>query len=260
MLAPLVHDRPPRPLQLGGQRIAVSVRESRRARRLRIVIGPRQPLEVVVPAGTSNAAIDRLLCDRRGWIEEKLALVELRRSRQLGLAGALWLAGQRLPLEWGRGVRAVASLADGCLSVSGSPAERAAAVERWYRREARERLTEACQREARRLGLEYGAVAVRDQSTRWGSCSSRGTLSFSWRLVIAPAPVLEYVVVHELCHLRHPNHSKAFWRLLEEARPQWRAQAGWLREHGDELLAYEPRAVVCSAPRPAAERRRLFLA
>ena len=250
MIAPLVHDRAPRPLQLGGQRIDVAVRESRRARRLRIVAGSRQPLEVVVPPDTSNAAIDRLLSEKRGWIEAKLALVELRYSRQLGLAGALWLAGQRLPLEWGGGRRPLAVLADGRLSVSGAPAGRAAAVEPWYRREARERLTEACQREARRLGLEYGTIAVRDQRTRWGSCSSRGTLSFSWRLVVAPAEVLEYVVVHELCHLRQPNHSKAFWRLLEEARPQWRAQVAWLREHGDELLEYEPRDALSALERP----------
>ena len=95
-------------------------------------------------------------------------------------------------------------------------------------------------REAARLGLSYSRIAVRDQRTRWGSCSTRGTLSFSWRLALAPPEVLEYVVVHELLHLREHNHSRAFWQLLDVHRPGWRAEAGWLRMHGEELQAYTP--------------------
>ena len=74
-------------------------------------------------------------------------------------------------------------------------------------------------RESRQLRVRPGRIGIRDPRTRWGSCSARGNLSFSWRLVIAPAEVLEYVVVHELCHLRELNHSKRFYRLLDEARP-----------------------------------------
>ena len=100
-------------------------------------------------------------------------------------------------------------------------------------------------RESGRLGLHYGSVGIRDPRTRWGSCSTSGNLSFSWRLVVAPADVLEYVVVHELCHLREPSHQKPFWRLLTAARPGWEAQARWLREHGQELHDYAPgRAIV----------------
>ena len=114
------------------------------------------------------------------------------------------------------------------------------AVERWYRREARRLVTDSVEREAARLKLEYQAIAVRDQRTRWGSCSRHGALSFNWRLAIAPRAVREYVVVHELCHLRELNHSKAFWRLLDEALPGWREHRLWLREHGRELQAYAP--------------------
>ncbi|MDQ3823259.1 MAG: M48 family metallopeptidase, partial [Actinomycetota bacterium] len=97
-------------------------------------------------------------------------------------------------------------------------------------------------REAARLGVAYERIAIRDQRTRWGSCSRRGTLSFNWRLVLAPTGVLEYVVVHELCHLREPNHSRRFWALLESARPGYRAERQWLRRHGWELLAYRAAA------------------
>jgi predicted metal-dependent hydrolase len=96
--------------------------------------------------------------------------------------------------------------------------------------------------EAPQLGVRPARIQIRDQRSRWGSCSTRGTLSFNWRLVLAPLEVLDYVVVHELCHLRHPNHSGRFWRLVEERRPNFRAQRDWLNEHGPELLAFRPAA------------------
>jgi len=110
------------------------------------------------------------------------------------------------------------------------------------RRAARELVAMIAEEEAPALGVAYVRIQVRDQRTRWGSCSSRGTLSFNWRLVLAPLEVLDYVVVHELCHLREPNHSRAFWSLVESRRPRWREQRAWLREHGPELLAFRPAA------------------
>jgi predicted metal-dependent hydrolase len=110
------------------------------------------------------------------------------------------------------------------------------------RRAARELVTMLAEEEAAELGVAYTRIEIRDQRTRWGSCSTRGTLSFNWRLVLAPYDVLDYVVVHELCHLREPNHSSRFWRLLETRRPGWRAHRDWLHEHGPELLAFRPAA------------------
>jgi predicted metal-dependent hydrolase len=108
------------------------------------------------------------------------------------------------------------------------------------RRRARAALLAAVPREAAALGVTYRRLAVRDQRTRWGSCSTTGTLSFNWRLVLAPTEVLDYVVVHELCHLREPNHSRRFWRLVEAHRPHFRGERDWLARHGWELLAYRP--------------------
>jgi predicted metal-dependent hydrolase len=108
------------------------------------------------------------------------------------------------------------------------------------RRRARRLLTVAAEREAARLGVTYRRIEIRGQRTLWGSCSPRGTLSFNWRLVLAPLAVLEYVVVHELCHILVPNHSRRFWALVERQRPNWREQRAWLHEHGAELLAFRP--------------------
>jgi predicted metal-dependent hydrolase len=102
---------------------------------------------------------------------------------------------------------------------------------------ARELVSALAEEEAERLGVAYRRIRIGSQRTLWGSCSPAGTLSFTWRLVLAPLEVLDYVVVHELCHLRVPNHSRSFWALVESRRPHWREQRTWLREHGPELLA-----------------------
>ncbi len=104
---------------------------------------------------------------------------------------------------------------------------------------ARELVSALADEEAGQLGVAYRRIRIGSQRTLWGSCSPGGALSFNWRLVLAPAEVLDYVVVHELCHLREPNHSRRFWGLVEERRPQWRKQRDWLREYGPELLAFK---------------------
>ena len=169
-----------------------------------------------------------------------------RRPPRLGLErpGLVWLGGEQLPLERRNGRRSVATLDDRRLLVSGSSDQAPAAVVRWYRREARRRIESVLAREAERLGLEYRSLGIRDPRTRWGSCSRKGHLSFSCRLAAAPPEILEYVVVHELCHLREPRHQKPFWRLLETAQPGWQEQARWLRQHGQELHDYDPGRVL----------------
>ena len=107
---------------------------------------------------------------------------------------------------------------------------------------ARERVSTLAEEEAERIGVEYRRIRIGGQRTLWGSCSPGGTLSFNWRLVLAPPEVLDYVVVHELCHLRVPNHSRQFWALVERHRVHWREQRNWLRDHGPELLAFRPAA------------------
>ena len=238
-------DRASRTILASGEPVVVRVRESGRARRLRVVVGGTEPVEVVVPRRVSNAEVDRFLGAHRGWIEARL---EAERPR-LGLErpGAVPFAGAFLRVERRAGGKALAAVRGGALQVTGEDGPAAAAVERWYRRAARARIEEAAGQEAERLGLAYSSLAIRDGRTRWGSCSPRGTLSFSWRLVIAPPDVLEYVVVHELCHLRRLDHSNAFWRLVEAACPAWRERAGWLRAHGGELRRYRPAAALAQA-------------
>jgi predicted metal-dependent hydrolase len=127
--------------------------------------------------------------------------------------------------------------------------DRLAVSESEARIAARELVTALAEEEAGRVGVAYQRIRIGGQRTLWGSCSARGTLSFNWRLVLAPVEVLDYVVVHELCHLRVPDHSRRFWALVERHRPHWRHQRDWLRRHGPELLAFRP-SNPASATRP----------
>jgi predicted metal-dependent hydrolase len=157
------------------------------------------PARLIVPRSATREDLERVLADRRSWIEEQ-------RRRQV----------PRLGLE------------------------RLAVNEPDARRRAGEIVSALAEREAERLGVAYGCIRIGGQRTLWGSCSTRGTLSFNWRLILAPLEVVDYVVVHELCHLLVPDHSQSFWALVERHRPGWREQRAWLRECGPELLAFSP--------------------
>jgi len=106
----------------------------------------------------------------------------------------------------------------------------------WLRKQARCALNDAVDDYAPRLGQRPHRIMIRDTKSRWGSCSSRKTLSFSWRLIMAPRPILRYVVAHEMAHLREMNHSPDFWRLVEKIYPDWRKSRRWLKSEGNGLM------------------------
>jgi len=108
-------------------------------------------------------------------------------------------------------------------------------LEKRYRSAARTKFEQRCAYYRRFTGGIYHSITIRDQKTRWGSCSSRGTLSFNYRLIFAPPAVLDYVVVHELCHLTHMNHSADFWNKVASVMPDYKQHRKWLKEHGGEL-------------------------
>ncbi|MFW5929370.1 MAG: M48 family metallopeptidase, partial [Halobacteriota archaeon] len=112
-------------------------------------------------------------------------------------------------------------------------------LEEFYRREARGFFEKAVGRYSDEMNVEYEGIAVRNQRTRWGSCSPKKNLSFNWRLVMAPEGVLEYVVVHELAHLKEKNHTDRFWRVVEEHMPEYKQHANWLKENSVELIYTE---------------------
>ncbi len=187
-------------LDVGGRLVELHIRRSSRVRGHRIVVRFGLPPELVVRPRASEAEIDAAIREHLPWLQKQLANVA---------APSLGLDRLRITADQGR-------------------------------REARARISLLVQSEAAALGVTYLRITLRDQVSRWGSCSSSGALSFNWRLVLAPNDVLDYVVVHEVCHLVEHNHSPAFWRLLESRRPEYRDSKEWLDAHGWEVLAYRP--------------------
>ncbi|MEG1848295.1 MAG: SprT family zinc-dependent metalloprotease [Lachnospiraceae bacterium] len=116
-----------------------------------------------------------------------------------------------------------------------NPSKQEAALEKRYREAAKEYFPKRVEYYIAKTGGHYERIVIRGQKTRWGSCSSRGTLSFNWKLMLAPPRVLDYVVVHELCHLTHMNHAPAFWMAVELILPDYKELRKWLKDHGNSL-------------------------
>lgn len=111
-------------------------------------------------------------------------------------------------------------------------------LEKWYRREAGEVFHAKALEYAAVLHVDFKDIRVKDQKSRWGSCSSKRNMNFNWRLLMAPEPVCDYVIIHELCHLIHMNHSADFWNLVESICPDYRQYKKWLREKGKLLYPF----------------------
>lgn len=166
----------------------------------------------------------------------------LRQARAVAPALRLVEHGALLPVE-GRAsrivpaqVRRVRQEGDDLLVPAGRPV--GVVVSAWLKHLARLRLVTACDRHAQRLGTPFRAISLRDTRSRWGSCTHDGRLMFSWRLAMAPPEVLDYVAAHEVAHLRHMDHSTAFWATTAALVPDYQRHRNWLRENGTELQAW----------------------
>ena len=189
--------------------------------------------------------VEQVLREKAQWILTTLERVE--REAEVAAPPPI-VAGMRLPLAGrqitlsvvtGASERHVHARLDGDtlrLALADTTQETLrAALELWYRRHARTVFAERLAACNSRYGFAYGRVAIKEQKSRWGSCSRQGNLNFNWRLLLAPLPVLDYVVVHELCHLKELNHSPRFWQLVALACPDYATHRAWLRRHGREL-------------------------
>jgi predicted metal-dependent hydrolase len=245
--------------RLPGGDLPYTLRRSPRAARLRVTIHPERGVVVTIPAASRRgwarpeSLIAGFLADREPWVRRHLARQAATRTR----------LEDREPLEAGReipyrGLPHRVRVADAPPRTRRSRVSRvggeegdellveratretrptAAILEAWLRERARAELHRAIARHAATLGVTPASVTIRDTTTRWGSCSRRGALSFSWRLVLAPPEALEAVAAHELCHLRVFGHSESFWALLAARVPDHAAWRRWLRTHAPELHA-----------------------
>jgi predicted metal-dependent hydrolase len=201
---------------------------------VRVRIDPHHGVEVVLPPRAPERAAASAVSELAPWIMRRLEELELARERVSRDQGWLPYLDERLRIVVEPGRIRVHRSGD-TLLVPGGPAA-PAALERWYRRAARDELTRRLDRATAIAGTGYTRLAIRNQRTRWASCAPGGAMSFNWRLLLAPERVLDYVVWHEVCHLEVADHSSRFWSLLERRCPQWREPAEWLRKNGSALV------------------------
>jgi predicted metal-dependent hydrolase len=182
---------------------------------------------------------------KRTWVERTLRRMRdvwaERPPPRLEDGGEVPYLGKQLRLavrvEPGRARSHVARRGDGLRVCTGAPGPEPTreALERWYRRMAREEVRARLDSASARAGTEYSGVQIRGQRTRWASCSARGAMSFNWRLLLAPPEILDYVVEHEVAHLEVHDHSPRFWSLLASRCPEYERHEAWLRRHGQSL-------------------------
>jgi predicted metal-dependent hydrolase len=197
-----------------------------------VTVDPDRGVEVVLPRRSPAGQAERVVAELGPWIERRLAAQARAREALQGPPGTVPYLGAPLVLVPEAGRMRVRRRGDALLVPSDDPRP---ALERWYRRAARAEIAPRAEAAAAVVGGRMTALTIRAQRTRWGSCSPTGALSFNWRLLLAPEPVLDYVVVHEACHLKIADHSRRFWSLVERHCPDWREHARWLRRNGSAL-------------------------
>jgi predicted metal-dependent hydrolase len=213
--------------------IPYQVRRSDRARRIRVRVDPDRGVEVVLPRRAPEREAAAAVAELRPWIERRVWELERARAAVAARGDTVPYLGRTLRLVAQPGRTRVHRHGDALLV----PAQDGrAALERWFRRAARSEIAPRLDRACRLAGSSYSRLTIRGQRTRWGSCSARGALSFNWRLLLAPEPVLDYVVWHEACHLEVMDHSARFWALVAERCPGYREQVRWLKRHGATLV------------------------
>lgn len=218
----------------GNPPIAVLLRRSARARRVSLRLSQLDGrVTLTLPKRLPEREAIAFLREKESWLRTHLAA----RADDVIVA-----PGARLPvlgvervviLAPGRALR----LTDEALLVGGET-RIAARVQGWLKAQARDRLAEASDRYATALGARYTRLTLRDTRSRWGSCSSSGGLMYSWRLILTPPEVLDYVAAHEVAHLAEMNHSPAFWNTVTQLYGDWQAPRSWLRDHGAGLHRY----------------------
>lgn len=202
--------RDERTLEVDGRQVPVAIARHRRARRYVVRVGPDGGVRVTIPRGASIAGGLAFARRQTDWIARERA-----RFRQLATSftrgSTVWFRGERVTVTedgFEEHLRAIAAreLLARCLALSSA------------------------------LGIPIARVSVRNQRSRWGACSPRGVITLNWRLTQMPADVSDYVIIHELTHVRQPNHSRRFWREVESNCPGWRDAERWLRRHGKDIL------------------------
>jgi predicted metal-dependent hydrolase len=225
---------------VAGRTLPLRIVENDRARRLtlRIDAGGRG-LRITVPPGISAREVDRFLDRHQGWLEQRLAKVPDRPQVRPGIKIPLRGVPHTIVHEPGRRGTVSAAIDENgpSLTVHGDRLHLPRRIADFLKREAKREIETLVEKHCTAVGRRAKAIRFRDTTSRWGSCTSDGTLSFSWRIMMAPPPVINYLVAHEVAHLKEMNHGPKFWKLCEELCPDTDRCKAWLKRNGGALQA-----------------------
>ncbi len=199
-----------------------------------IIVHSNGQVEVRAPLRLPERAIRAFVESKQSWITSKQAQLarQMHTPKQFVPGERFLFLGQPYPLEVSDVQRPALRLGSAFLLAQAALPRARQVFERWYRARAADVLAQRVKIYAAQFGLRVQSIRISSARTRWGSCSSKGTLSFTWRLVMAPLDVIDYVVIHELAHLQVHNHSPAFWSQVEAMLPDYRAHRDWLKKNG----------------------------
>jgi predicted metal-dependent hydrolase len=226
-------------VRLQGVPVTYTVRRSARAKHMRITISAHSGVVVTLPSRLHRYVNpDDFLREKQEWVLRHLERVhqeapraELREGAGINFRGhehTLRIIQREVPSPIVR----VAGRDLLVILPSSFEGDLKEVIKEWMRGEAAELIRVEAERHAASIGVKYNRVIIRDQKTKWGSCSRKGNLSFNWRLVLFPDEILRYVIIHELCHLRHFNHSERFWDMVADHDPRFRESVVWLKKYG----------------------------
>lgn len=223
--------------QVSGRTLPLSIVENPRAKRLTLRIQPGdRGLRVTVPLGMAQAEIDRFLARNETWLEQKIAAMPDRPQVRPGIKLPIRGVNHTVVHQPGRGVTATRQGNGGPeLIVYGNAEHLPRRAADFLKKQAKAEIEPLVARHAGTIGKPAKSVRYKDTVSRWGSCSSAGNLSFSWRIAMAPPAVINYLVAHEVAHLRHMDHSRDFWALCEELCPDTKRCKTWLKRNGGKL-------------------------
>jgi hypothetical protein len=232
-----------REINIDGQTITYTVRRSFKARRVRLEVRQQTGLTVIVPRSYPISQLYGLLKSKERWISRNLQRFSnshsLSARKELKYGDTVPYLGQDLELVKQENHHGESVVLDGNKLVLSPDLFKNGllelALEQWYRSKAAKLITEIADKLSSQMGINYKRILIRGQKTRWGSCSRKKNLSFNWKLMMAPEPVVEYVIIHELIHLKEMNHSKRFWELVAQYCPGWREHKKWLKQHEADL-------------------------
>ena len=198
---------------------------------------------VIVPNHLSDARIAELVNKRTSWIRQKLreqSEAPSTKPKEYVNGESFCYLGRNYRLKVLQNRNHEVKLHGGYLEVGVTQSVKEINIRRalvkWYVQHALDRLTEKTNRYAAIMGVSPHSITVKEYKARWGSCTSQGDISYNWRIVIAPHHIVDYVVVHELCHLKHQNHSPTYWKAVKRMIPDYKERRHWLKHHAAELM------------------------